>query len=318
VPEIFDQTVRDGLSAYPPLPTTTKLALIDRMRLAGLTYFEVARFPRHDRFPQFADNEAMLKGVADCRGSATVAAFALDLAGAGEALAYAQYFDELHTPVFVSPAYASYIHDEIWEQSLRRIATTLQLCEERGVRLTVGIGTSFGCPLDATSRGQDTAHRAADIARLGVRAIMLGDTAGQASPPVVERVVQEVREQAPEAFLRVHFHNTFGRALTNTWTALRLGVDGVDTSLLGLGGDRYRYFRDKERVDNGNCATEELVALMSDSGLPCEVDTRSVNDTARWLFEQVEGLVHGRSAFAELVPLERDESIEVQQGTGRH
>jgi isopropylmalate/homocitrate/citramalate synthase len=92
-----------------------------------------------------------------------------------------------------------------------------------------------------------------------------------------------------------------------TWAAIDVGVDGIDCSLLGLGGEPHPYFRVPERVNKGNCATEEVVDLIlathPAAASRWHIDRDAIFDAARWLFSAVAGDVFGRCAFADFVPL---------------
>jgi hydroxymethylglutaryl-CoA lyase len=318
-PRIFEQTLRDGLGSYPPLPPSVKAKLTDRLVDAGVDYLEVVRYPTADDRPQFQNPRAILEAVAPYRDRATVATFGMGQAGIEQALEHADLFDELHIPSFASDAYGLFALGENWEATLRRVQGAFEGCKAAGVRLTVGLGTSFGCPIDWTHNPTITAGRARDLASIGVDTVMLGDTAGQATPNTVRTVVSQVQSRCTLNLLRVHFHDTFGRGLLNTWEAVRSGIQGVDSSLLGLGGERYSYFRAADHVNNGNCATEELVGMLADElGGAGRYDPGKLNETARWLFTHIKGTVFGRSSFAELIPVPAEESDEVPQGAHRH
>jgi hydroxymethylglutaryl-CoA lyase len=56
--------------------------------------------------------------------------------------------------------------------------------------------------------------------------------------------------------LAVHFHDTYGQALTNIYASLNLGVATVDSSVGGLGGCPYA------PGASGNVATEDVVYML--------------------------------------------------------
>ena len=309
---IFEQTLRDGLGSYPPVPPDIKAELTRRLIEAKIDYLEVMRFPTTEDRPQFREAKAIFDAVAPYRHQATIASFAVDQAGINEALHYASSFDELHIPSFASNAYGAFALQEDWATSLQRIQGAFHACELAGVRLTVGLGTSFGCPIDRSHQPTVTASRVRDIVSIGVRTVMLGDTAGQATPAIVRAVLSEIAASCSPEIIRVHFHDTFGRALLNTWQAIELGIEAVDSSLLGLGGEPYPYFRMPEWVNNGNCATEALVsALIQEYGDVSKYSLDKLNETARWLFQHIQGTVFGRASFADLIPIPAEENDEI-------
>jgi hydroxymethylglutaryl-CoA lyase len=320
-PKIYELTLRDGLMARTQLPIRTKAELMRRLLNCSIYNFEVIRFPVDGKYPQFDEGIELLESLQHFRkDGVTMAAFAMGEIGVDEAVKFLLLFDELHIPCFVSNAYAAYAFGEwSWDRSLQLIERTLRSCEGTGVEVTVGLGTSFGCPLNNEHKISWTVAKVEDLVRLGVKTIMLGDTAGTATPGMVRATIESVRSTIPLDMLRVHFHNTFGRALLNSWTAAMCGVNGIDTSLLGLGGEAHPYFVSSNSVDNGNCATEEIFPLLLDDDLKTGVIVSQLHDTARWLAAQLDSEAPGRAGFAQFVPLEIGDAVnEIPQGTYRH
>ena len=85
----------------------------------------------------------------------------------------------------------------------------------------------------------------------------------------------------PVSQLAVHFHDTYGQALSNTCAALRLGVSTVDASAGGLGGCPYA------KSATGNLATEDLVWMLDGLGIGHGVDLAALAATSAWMAEQL-------------------------------
>ncbi|MGO2478271.1 MAG: hydroxymethylglutaryl-CoA lyase, partial [Pseudoalteromonas sp.] len=66
--------------------------------------------------------------------------------------------------------------------------------------------------------------------------------------------------------LAVHFHDTYGQALTNIYTALNRGIATVDSAVSGLGGCPYA------KGASGNVATEDVVYLLQGLGIEHGID----------------------------------------------
>lgn len=296
----YDRTLRDGLSSHTHLPTGVKVELARRLVDAGVDYLEVSRFPVDE---QPDDAVPLLEGVQPLRDRATIAVFAMGEPGVVEALEHRDLYDEIHTPCFVSEAYSRYAFGEDWEGGLERVRRSVGRAAEAGAPVTLGVGTAFGCPIARRPIMPLTLRRLPELALAGVDTVMLGDTAGQATPRVVETILERSREVLGGRTLRVHFHDTFGRALLNTWTAVGCGVDGVDASLLGTGGEPHPYFVMPEEVHNGNCPTEDLLFLLEDAGVRTGIAVDLVAEAARWLTPQLADPVGSRAAFAELVAM---------------
>ena len=79
----------------------------------------------------------------------------------------------------------------------------------------------------------------------------------------------------------VHFHDTYGQALSNTLVALRRGVTVVDSSAGGLGGCPYA------ESATGNLATEDLVWALHGAGVHTGVDLAELAHTSAWMAAQL-------------------------------
>ena len=75
--------------------------------------------------------------------------------------------------------------------------------------------------------------------------------------------------------LAVHFHDTYGQALTNIYAALSLGISTVDAAVAGLGGCPYA------KGASGNVATEDVVYLLDGLGINHGIDLQRLVD-AGW------------------------------------
>jgi hydroxymethylglutaryl-CoA lyase len=75
--------------------------------------------------------------------------------------------------------------------------------------------------------------------------------------------------------LGAHFHNTRGSGLASAWAAVSAGVTRLDASVGGLGGCPFA------PGASGNIATEDLVYLLTDSGVGVDVDLTAAIDAAR-------------------------------------
>lgn len=99
----------------------------------------------------------------------------------------------------------------------------------------------------------------------GADVISLADSLGTAKPEAIRFLVEEMRDVAPAAGIRLHMHNDYGLALANTLAGIEAGADWVEVTVNGLG----------ER--SGNCCLEELVlALEGLYGVETAVDARSL------------------------------------------
>jgi hydroxymethylglutaryl-CoA lyase len=101
---------------------------------------------------------------------------------------------------------------------------------------------------------------------MGCYEISLGDTIGTGTVASVNKMLDAVKAKVPVAQLAVHFHDTYGQALTNIYAALESGISVVDSAVAGLGGCPYA------KGASGNVATEDLVYMLNGLGLHHGID----------------------------------------------
>jgi hydroxymethylglutaryl-CoA lyase len=103
-----------------------------------------------------------------------------------------------------------------------------------------------------------------------------------ATPPVVTRVVDAVRNKYPDMEIALHFHNTRGVGLANVMNGLQLGVREFESSIAGLGGCPFA------PGATGNICTEDLVYLLEECGYETGIDLEKLIGVAKQV-EQMMG-----------------------------
>jgi hydroxymethylglutaryl-CoA lyase len=152
-----------------------------------------------------------------------------------------------------------------------------------GLRVSVTVSTSFGCPFDgAVGTSQVVAVVLRVLAGGPPDELALADTIGVGVPSQVHALVAAVREVAgPHVELRAHFHNTRNTGYANAWAAYEAGVRVLDASAGGIGGCPFA------PNATGNVATEDLGYLLHSSGVGTGLDLAAVAAVGTWVAEQV-------------------------------
>lgn len=277
---IWEVGPRDGLqNESEVVPLEVKLEFLHRLAAAGLRVVETTSVVRPEWVPQLAD--------------------------AAEVLDRLQRVDGVRYPVLVPNDRGL---DRALESGVRDIAifgsATETFCRRnlnRGlheqfemfepvVRRAVGEGLDvrgylsmvFGDPWEGPVAPEQVVSVGRRLLDMGCTQLSLGDTIGVATPGHVEAVLRAfVDAGVPVDRLAVHFHDTYGQALANTFAALRLGVSTVDSSAGGLGGCPYA------GSATGNLATEDLVWMLDGLGIEHGVDLTALAGTSRWMSGQL-------------------------------
>lgn len=136
----------------------------------------------------------------------------------------------------------------------------------------------FGDPWEGPVPVAQTVRVCRALLDLGCDELSLGDTIGVATPGHVQTLLASLNEAGvATSRIGVHFHDTYGQALANTFAALQHGVTTVDASAGGLGGCPYA------KSATGNLATEDLVWMLHGLGIETGVDLDRLAATSLWM-----------------------------------
>ncbi|MFZ4601279.1 MAG: hydroxymethylglutaryl-CoA lyase [Caulobacterales bacterium] len=277
--EIVEVGPRDGLQNEPDIVATTdKVALIERALEFGVRRIEVASFVNPKRVPQMADAEAVLEAVAP-RAGVTRIGLVLNQRGAERALA--TNVEELGAVAVASDAFAIRNQGQSSEESVTVAAEIIAMAKAAGRMGQVTISAAFGCPFEGEVDPARVVAMAARLAAARPREIALADTIGCAVPAQVSDLIVRVRAVVGDVPLRAHFHNTRNTGLANAWAAVEGGVATLDSSLGGLGGCPFA------PKATGNIPTEDLLYLLTRSGVATGLDLDAAIDAGRWLSEMM-------------------------------
>lgn len=273
--EIVEVSPRDGLQNDPtPVGTADKIELIRRAVAAGVTRVEVTSFVNPKRVPQMADADAVMQGVPRERGVSYIG-LALNERGAERAIAAG--VDEINYVVVASDTFSRRNQGAPTAEILAQWPAVRARAVEAGVRTSVGIGASFGCPFEGVVPPERVVALVEALMASGLDEIGLADTIGVGVPRQVTDLVARVRAVVPETPVRCHFHNTRNTGLANALAAVEAGARVLDASIGGVGGCPFA------PAATGNIATEDLVYLLRGMGHDTGLDLERLIDTARWL-----------------------------------
>ena len=266
---------RDGLqNEQQPVPTATKIALIERLAGCGLTAIEATAFVSPKWVPQMADAAAVMAGI---RRHAGVAYPVLVPNEKGLDAALAAQASEVAVFAAASEAFSQKNINCTIKASLERFKPVITRAKAADVRVRGYVSCVLGCPY----QGEVTPAAVADVAwalfEMGCYEISLGDTIGVGTPEKAKALIETVARRVPIKKLAGHYHDTYGMAAANIYASLQMGVNVFDAAVGGLGGCPYA------EGASGNVATEDVVWLLQGIGIDCGVDLDTLVDTAAWI-----------------------------------
>ncbi|KAF8820715.1 putative hydroxymethylglutaryl-CoA lyase [Cardiosporidium cionae] len=267
---------RDGLQAEArQIDTADKIEFIRRLSDTGLKTIEATAFVNPKKVPQMADapevlahlpkNEHIsypvltpnLQGYLNARkaGAKEVAIFT----------AASETFQKKNANCSI-------------KESIERFQPIFDAANFDGVRVRGYISCVMGCPYEGTISAEKVVTLSNMLLQKGCYEISLGDTIGIGTAGATARLLQTfVDANFSRDALAVHFHDTYGQALANIFTALQFGIHVIDSSVAGLGGCPFA------KGATGNVATEEVVYMLEGLGVDHGIDMTKLLETATFI-----------------------------------
>lgn len=277
---IYEVGPRDGLQAETAvIPTETKAQFIERLVAAGSRTVELTSFVSPRWIPQLADAEELM-GRLHLPDSVRTVVLVPNRKGLERAVAAGA--SEVAVFVSATKEFAKRNLNSTVDGAIAAAAEVTTAARALGLPVRGYISMCFGDPWE----GSVPVERVADIAKTlidsGVTSLSLGDTIGVGTPGHVLALLGALRERGiPTSQIAMHFHDTYGQALSNVYASLTAGVSEFDSSAGGLGRCPYA------KGATGNLATEDLVWMLHGLGIDTGIDLDSLTDTSSWMAEQI-------------------------------
>ncbi|MFJ6697860.1 hydroxymethylglutaryl-CoA lyase [Streptomyces sp. NPDC091272] len=274
---IHEVGARDGLqNEKGTVPTEVKAEFIHRLAAAGLATIEATSFVHPKWVPQLADAEALFPQLQDLAGTVDLPVLVPNEKGLDRALA----LGARQVAVFasVTESFAKANLNRTVDEALAMFEPVVARAKAAGAQVRGYLSMCFGDPWEGAVPEAQVVRVCRALLDMGCDELSLGDTIGVATPGQVTALLTALNTAAvPTGTLGVHFHDTYGQALSNTLAALRHGVTTVDASAGGLGGCPFA----KSAI--GNLATEDLVWMLDGLGIETGVDLGRLTATSMWM-----------------------------------
>jgi len=264
--EIVEVGPRDGLQNEKAiLSVEEKLDLIRRLEAAGAHRTEVVSFVNPNRVPQMAGAEEIMDALGGPDPKRSRIGLVLNMRGWERCVSTG--CDEANVVVCASDGFGVKNQGATVNQQLDTLAAIVERqAVDGGPPITATISVAFGCPFDGEISEDQVVAIAREAAAMNVPEIAIADTIGVADPWTVRRRIEAVRAAAPDARLRMHFHDTRNTGLANAFASVEAGIDVLDASVGGLGGCPFA------PAATGNIGTEDLVYMLERAGFETGYD----------------------------------------------
>jgi hydroxymethylglutaryl-CoA lyase len=272
---IYEVGPRDGLqNEKTVIPVGTKADFIHRLVDAGLPVVEATSFVHPTWVPQLADAADLLDLLGEAGKDMPV------LVPNERGLDRALEKGSRHIAIFGSATetFAQKNLNRSLDEQFAMFEPTVTRARAEGLDVRAYVSMCFGDPWEGEVEPAQVVSVGKRLFDLGASELSLGDTIGVGTPAHVVTLLDAFNEAGlADDVLAMHFHDTYGQALSNAMAALRHGVTTFDASAGGLGGCPYA------KSATGNLATEDLVWMLNGLGIETGVDLEKLVATSAWM-----------------------------------
>ena len=277
---IYEVGPRDGLQNEDAIvPVETKAEFIRRLVAAGLQTVEVTSFVHPTWVPQLADAEQLIDAL-DMDSAPRLPVLVPNERGLDRALD--KGIRDIAIFGSATETFAQRNLNRSLDEQFAMFEPVVSRAREAGMRVRGYVSMCFGDPWEGDVPVDQVVGVGRRLFDLGCDELSLGDTIGVGTPGHVEALLGGFVDAGLRLDqLAMHFHDTYGQALSNALTSMRLGVTTFDASAGGLGGCPYA------ESATGNLATEDLVWQLAGLGIDTGVDLEALVATSVWMAEQI-------------------------------
>ncbi len=289
---IHEVGMRDGLQMEKqPVPLEKKLEWIDAIVRAGVDVIQVGSFVHPTKVPQMADTDRLFAELTKAGrkpGQTVLSGLVLNEKGVERGLACG-------VELFCMGVSASETHSTkntgmSVAEATERIIAMARSVEQAGRRVQVSVQSAFGCGYEGPVPPERVMSIVQRFLDAGLRSISLADTAGHATPDVVEKMFSDIMGLGSSVECACHFHNTYGLGLANSFAAMKAGVVSFESSVAGLGGCPFT------KIAGGNVCTEDFVHALHRMGRRRDIALGALlavaEDISRFFAREMPGTIY--------------------------
>jgi hydroxymethylglutaryl-CoA lyase len=277
---------RDGLqNEQQPISTADKIELIQRLVQAGISHIEAGSFVSPKWVPQMADSLAVMQGITR-KESVRYAALTPNKQGFDQAIE--AQANEVAIFAAASESFSQKNINCSIAESLQRFEEIIAAAKIKNIPVRGYVSCILGCPYEGPITEENAESHFAKVKQvtqklleMGCYEVSLGDTIGTGTPKFSEQLLQILLESIPRHQLAVHFHDTYGQALSNILVALQNGITTIDASVAGLGGCPYA------EGAAGNIATEDVLYMLEGMNIKTGIELNSLINIGHWISQKL-------------------------------
>lgn len=277
---------RDGLqNEKHPISTSDKIELVNRLAKAGVSHIESGSFVSPKWVPQMADSLQVMQNIERFE-NVRYAALTPNKRGFDQAIE--ANANEVAIFAAASESFSQKNINCSIEESLQRFSEIMSAAKSANIPVRGYVSCILGCPYEGAITAENAKAHFSKVKQvtkqlldMGCYEVSLGDTIGTGTPVFTEQLLQTLLEDIPSHQLAVHFHDTYGQALSNIFVALQNGITTIDSSIAGLGGCPYA------KGASGNVATEDVLYMLKGMNIETGIEFDSLIDIGNWISQKL-------------------------------
>ncbi|MEM7057905.1 MAG: hydroxymethylglutaryl-CoA lyase [Pseudomonadota bacterium] len=275
--EFREEGPREGFQIEKTIyPIEERAELINMISETGVKTIQVGSFVSPKYVPQMADTADLFDLITKKPGIAYTGLW-LNEKGFHAASAVDGIHLDARLFFYASDKFSWHNNNRSAADMQARQRDWIKLYQDHGLPVSSAyVMAAFGCnmegniPQDHVLGIFDWCVRTCEEMNAGLPELYIADTMGWGTPDSVKRMIEGVRQIAPDARIGMHIHDTRGMGIANLYAALELGVDLFDSSLAGLGGCPFAGHGSARAA--GNVCTEDAVFLCNELGIETGID----------------------------------------------
>lgn len=245
-----------GLKTF--IPTEKKMAYINQLLQVGFDTIDFGSFVSPKAIPQMRDTAAVLAGLDLSTTSSKLLAIVANKRGADDAAQFEE-IDYLGFPFSVSDTFQMRNTHSSIEESVERVETIQEICQQTGKKMVLYVSMGFGNPYGDPWNVEIVSRWVDKLVGVGIEIFQLSDTIGVASPQSISYLFGQLIPAYPKVEIGAHFHTTPDTWQEKVKTAYENGCRRFDGAIKGFGGCPMA----KDDL-TGNMPMENLIQFLSE------------------------------------------------------
>jgi hydroxymethylglutaryl-CoA lyase len=272
--KIHEVGLRDGLQNESKIiPTDQKLKWAEILSNSGIDILQLGSFVHPEKMPQMADTDILFNEFKSIPHKAFLSGLVLNEKGMERGLKCG--VEMLCMGVSVSETHSKKNSGMTTDEALKRIIAMAKELINNNIKVQVSIQSAFGCGFEGKISEDKVLYIACRYIDEGISNISLADTAGNAYPEQVKRIISSIKKVERNVVITAHFHNTYGLGIANCYAALAEGAEYFETAFGGLGGCPFT------KVAAGNVSTEDFIYALNKNAVRDDIDLLRIMNVSK-------------------------------------